>query len=102
MSTTAGLIVELLDLAPELEGALGEAWPATRDRLAELASRIDSETDENTLRRDLDSLLARLLESTAAKVVRRSLLEHVLATRTLRSPSPAPIEVPFPQEPLGH
>lgn len=61
MSVNSSLLLGLLDLAPELQQAFGEAWPEVRDELLLLAGRLENEGDTAPFRRDLDRLLDRLL-----------------------------------------
>lgn len=62
MSANSSLLLGLLDLAPEFQSALGDAWPEVRDELLLLAGRLENEGDTVSLRRDLDRLLDRLLK----------------------------------------
>lgn len=75
---TAAIISALLGIVPQLESALQEQWPEVRDNLVGLAARVDDVTAIDSLRVELDGLLARLLASPAAGEI-RSVLSQAAA-----------------------
>src|SRR5262245_20444369 len=70
---TLGLLLAVLDVAPDLERLLGAEWPPVRDELLELAGRLERGDDATAVGRDLDALLDRLLDASpdVADVVQR-------------------------------
>jgi esterase/lipase superfamily enzyme len=72
---TASIIGSLLEIAPELERVLGEEWPEVRDLLARMAAQVDDENALDSLRLELDNLLARLLDGPLGAEVRRVLAQ---------------------------
>lgn len=106
MSANSSLLLAVLDLAPELQHAFGDAWPEVRDELLALTGRLENEGDTARFRRDLDRLLDRLLKTlpsaTSDKI--RGLIAQARAdadlSPTLRAPSAArPSEAKRAREP---
>jgi esterase/lipase superfamily enzyme len=68
-SPNVTLLLALLDLAPEMDAALGEAWPTVRDQLLLLISRAQNDGDTGQLSRDLNRLLDYLLKNAPTTIV---------------------------------
>ena len=64
MSDTLQLILQLVDIAPVLERALGDEWPRFRDDLLALSGRLERYGDSAALDQEFDAFLARLLRAT--------------------------------------
>lgn len=101
MSATACLIIALIEASAELEHALGEAWPAVRDELTDLAVRMDFEANGFAFARRVDELIDHLIDGPpdVQQVVRRAMrvcaAEDVDTRRRGRVDAPANLAAPI-------
>ena len=80
MAASARVLIELLDAAGELEIVLAGEWPAWRDRLLELLSRLDLEGETPALDDDVSTLVEQLSDETAAAAIVNRIMERERAT----------------------
>ncbi len=78
MSNTLRLLIALIEIAPDLKRIVGSSWPTFRDELLDLSGRFEHEGESLALDKDLDELIARLLQAASLdgkNVIRRAMTE---------------------------
>jgi esterase/lipase superfamily enzyme len=80
MAASARVLIGLLDSADELENVLAEEWPAWRNRLLELLSRLDLEGETQALDADVSTLVEQLSDETAAAGIVNRIMERELTS----------------------